>query len=231
MQTALPTGVDLSRFVQAAGLTIPNGYLDLDGAVYAAIEEWEERTGYAPFFTPASEQAVTRYYSPGDIIIPPNEPPMLDLMAGLLSVESFRVGVTSTDPGMTLTAGKDYRLAPANAPARQRPYTYVVFLSPFATFGNVGPNLPDSIQVTGRWGYWTSVHEAAWRAILCGAAARLAPQLSLAIRDGVARWGEGDVSNDYGSGGYLQSQANGWREEFERQSAFGGRFHRLRAVV
>jgi hypothetical protein len=231
MQTAMPTGVDLSRFIEGAGLTIPNGYLDLDGAVYSAIEEWEERTGFMPFFTPATDPSATRYYSPGSITIAPNDQPVLELGAGLLSVQTFMVGVTPTDPGKALTSVTDYILCPVNAPAKQKPFTYITFISPFAMFGNVGPMYPNSIQVTGRWGYWTSVPEAAWRAILCGAAARLAPQLSLAIRDGVARWTEGDVSNDYGSGGYLQSQVSSWREEFDRQSGFGGRFHRLRAVV
>jgi hypothetical protein len=231
MQTAMPTGVDLSRFIEGAGLTIPNGYLDLDGAVYSAIEEWEERTGYAPFFTPATDPTTARYYSPADITIAPNGQPVLELGAGLVSVSYLIVGETPNDPGTNLAQGTDYVLCPVNAPAKQKPFTYITFISPFAMFGNVGPMYPNSIHIAARWGYWTSVPEAAWRAILCGAAARLAPQLSLAIRDGVARWTEGDVSNDYGSGGYLQSQVTNWREEFERQSGFGGRFHRLRAVV
>lgn len=230
MQNAMPTGVDLSRFIEACGLPIPNGSIDLDGAVYAATEEWEERTGYTPFFSPTTDPTMTRYYAPSDIELSPNGAPTLDLAAGLLGIFTFKVGVTPTYAGTSLTLGTDYRFGPVNAPSRGRPYTYVVFLSPFAIFGNIGPEYPDSIQIAGRWGYWTSVPEAAFRAILCGAAARLAPQLSLAVRDGASRWTEGDVSNDYGSGGYLQSQVSSWREEFEKQSAVGSRFHRLRIV-
>jgi len=99
---------------------------------------------------------------------------VLALGGGLLSVSRILVGVSSSYAGYTLTAGEDYWLEPADAPYRGYPYTQVRF-----SWHRTG--LPQSVRITGVWGFCDSIGGDVWEAILARAAVLCYPQISLTV--------------------------------------------------
>lgn len=184
-RTAYPTAGDLQVLLTASGVLLDLSaggliYLDLEGAVTAARQQFEELTGR----TFLAYSQARRYDSPVNLR------GILDLRADLLSLESVTAG------GTALVSGRDFVLGPANADLNGRPWSWIEFIQLFRS--GLSPQIRQDIRVTGSWGYSAQVPEDVWQAILAGAAARVAPQIALGISRGLLLWREGDVMEEYG---------------------------------
>lgn len=147
-----PTDDDVKLLVAGSGVTLPAGFV-FAGYADAATQEFQQLTGFVPFLKDSSD--VERVYGPPGR----RASNVLELGAGLLSLTSLRVEVTSDQPsGRPLTQNRDFWLKPDNAAVEGRPYTWIKFLRP--VFG-----LPSSIVVAGRWGFGATVPDDAWEAI------------------------------------------------------------------
>lgn len=104
--------------------------------------------------------------------------------------------LTGTTAGSSLIAGTSYWLRPQNAPQFYRPYKYIEFQYP--QWGN-----PQSILVTGRFGFSTTVPEDAWQAILYMAALSLLPSVELLAAGGLESVKLGNDSFNFVKGGRL----------------------------
>lgn len=202
MPAAMPTHIELREYLMGAGvlesvLTDAQKSIDLSGTAAAAIADWERDTHWEPFLS--SGQDVTLTFSPGDVLYPPNELPMLDLDGGVLSVTSLTVGVTQTNPGTVLTQDTDFFLMPGRAPRKGKPYTYIEFYrANFASFGWMGAPVPNSIVLVGKTGYSLTVPDDVFQSVLYRGAKRLGPQLSAKF-GGLTGWSEADAKETYGA--------------------------------
>lgn len=228
---AWPTSDDLLEHLQAAGLvgTTPTSLqdlLDLEGAIQAAEDAWEDMTGYSPFVASATDS--TRRFLPS---FPARQDryPVLDLLAspsgsGLVAVPtSLTVDVTYTSAGTAYTNLQDYRLLPRDVTAGAQPYTAIEFLT-------APLNVSDGeVVIVGKWGYCTSANlpDLARRAGLALAALDLMPQLEPALARGLVRWTEGDVTKQYAEtsqgGTFWQSYAEKAAARFRRFRVGGTR--------
>lgn len=213
----MPTANDLWTFLIGAGLmaaspSAAQKALDLAGAASSAKDDFEQDIQYEPFLAGV---ASLRKYDPREVVYPPEEMPMLDLGGGLLSVTTFKVGVTATSPGLTLTLNQDYFLRPARAPQKNRPYTWIEFYRAVFPPGVIGAGYPDSIQITGPWGFAATVPDWAFQAALFKAGLRLIPSLALAINNGLIRWRRGDEEKQWGPHP-LTAQREDWQREYHQ---------------
>jgi hypothetical protein len=188
-----PDATELQNYLTAAGLmatpaTAMQGMLDLEDAIAAAIEQWDDATGYDPYLSTGVEEIrAFRSPAPGNI---------LELRSGLLMLTELRVDVTATvGSGTVYTNGTHFRLLPRDASQKVKPYTQVEFLwSP----GSPGWG---EIAIEGLWGYTTDgyLHSTSRRGVLAMAALELLPQINQAVGQGLLRWTEGDVTKQYGA--------------------------------
>jgi hypothetical protein len=171
-----PTSTNLEDYLQAAGLidltpTTAQGLLDLAGALAAAIERWDDLTGYWPFMSTGVDQK--RIYT----AFPLRD--VLDLDNGLLSLSAMIIDVTYTNSeGTQKTHLQHFKLMPRNAPELGKPYTYIEWLWPMQTVSD------SEIEITGKWGYCLEANlpDSAKRGVLALAALELMPQLQSWIR-------------------------------------------------
>lgn len=188
-----PTVAEFQVFLTAAGImaSTPTDLqllLDLDGALDAAVEEFNDRTRYWPFLSTGIDEA-RRFI--GD----PLAPRYLDLNGGLLTLTSLITNVTYTNSAGTLeTQTLNFRLCPRDAVQRGRPYTYVEFLSDPAYVDD------GEVLITGTWGFTTAANlpDSARRAVMAIASITLLPQINQAATQGLLRWREGDVEKQFG---------------------------------
>ena len=212
---AYAAGSDVQAFLSAIpNLTIPPG-LDFDGAIGSAIEEFESRSGWLPFFS--SGQTETRTYDPPG---PPTgqQGYLLALRGGdqVLHVDPILTFVSLTVGGVAYAGGPgvsqpQFVLKPFNAPAYKKPYTQIEFVVP--VFG-----APQSIAITGVFGRCLVLHADVNPALIAKAAAILHPQIGLSISGGRALRKAGDEEEQYtrGQGTQpLQEQAGAWDDQFE----------------
>ena len=161
--TALPTAQDVRNHLARLPKPITlNSAYDVESDLTSAIAEWDRLT-YRPFFQTSNTPVAVPFDPPG-----PNQrgsyrggDTRLPLRNGLLSVTSVYVGVNEADgqDGNLLVAGSDYWLYPSDAPSKNEPFTEIEFA--FARRG-----LPQSIVVTGIWGYCQGeIPDDAWKAI------------------------------------------------------------------
>lgn len=180
-----PTGTDLENYLQAAGLvsdplTDAQELFDFDGAIEAAIAQWNDETHYWPFLS-TGLPTVRVFNAPYGRL--------LDLNGGLLSLEWLSIDVAATNSyGTRQTNLSDFTLQPSDAPSRGRPYTYIEFEG-----WQGGDNR--SIEVYGIWGFTldANLSAKAKRGVLAMAALDLLPQiLTLQSRGGLTELQEGD---------------------------------------
>lgn len=180
-----PSGFDLKRYLRSLNC-IPAESLEAAlagmrcGAKVAAAQKlFERQTGWQPFLADPAD--VTRSFDPPGTQGGPwtsGGERALFLNAGLLAVTSLKTNVSTTYAGDLLTIDEDYWLEPTEAAIVGTPYTEVRFVS--RQWGG-----PHSIQITGRWGYASTLPEDAWDAILKKAASLCVPELTLQISRGI----------------------------------------------
>lgn len=149
MRSAWPVAAELTTYATGMGVTVPTGAVLAD-YVASAIAEWEDVTGWRPFLGATS--STTRAYTPPDGYL-------LDLRGGFTSITAIRVGVSASSTGTLLVESTDYWLWPEDAVVGRRPYWGVKFAA--AQFGQ-----PNSITVAGKRGYYPSIDEDAYMAVL-----------------------------------------------------------------
>lgn len=141
-----PTGDDVKKFLQGAGLPVPSAAL-LDQSAAFAAAEFETLVSWSPYL--ASTETTSRRYDPPEWDGP------LDLRGAWVEVTEVLVGVSATYAGTALTEGTDYLLSEDGDELR--------FLT------GVSGGLM-SVQVTGRRGKVLGVPSDVFQAVLGRAA-------------------------------------------------------------
>ena len=125
--------------------------------IAAAIDEFEHRTGWSPFWSPANTSSTRslvvearRFASSG----------VVGLNAGLLRLDS--VAINGVAVPLNNTA---FRAHPSDAIERGKPLTRLQFLSLWAARFSWSSR-PVEIAVTGRWGYCTEIPHDVWGNVL-----------------------------------------------------------------
>lgn len=213
----LPTVEDLKDYLIAAGLysdppSAIQSRLDLEGALDAAVDRWEDLTHYHPFMSTGNVNE-TRYFDPPSANL-------LDLDGGLLQLVALateqQYDATAND---SLSAGvsqqnlRDFRLKPLNAAAKGKPYTYM-------EIGWYPRGVTGSIAVTGEWGFCTSatMPAGARRGILALAADLLMPQISFQVsRGGLSMLQRGDETKRWD----LSTLAELWKTDLQGALTMG----------
>lgn len=204
IRTAWPSVVDVVSYMVGAGmvdsvLTEAQHHLDFQLAVDSAVAELEDATDYSPF--KMDETDVVRKYTPTGT-------KLLQFRAGLLSLTSLVVGVSSGFSGTTLTVDEDFWLGPENAAVKRMPYLWAEFRRPLH-------GIERSIWVTGKWGRWTSIDPRAYEAVIVKAASKLATQVAAEATGGMISWTEADsTSEKYGADGAFGPQIAAWDKRF-----------------
>jgi hypothetical protein len=197
-RAAWPTGTALRDFLAGANIVAspPAGdalLIDYDGAADAALERFEDQTGYHPFMAAAAD--ATLYYTP-------DRTDVLDLEGGVAAaLTSLTVGYSPTSTGTALTVNEDYWLMPLNAIVEGRAANYI-------RFGAVQHGLPRSIVVVGKFGFCANaaIPEAAYQTVLYLAALEVAPQVQAMLSSGgLTKLTEGDVTYEYGAGALIET--------------------------
>lgn len=165
MKSAWPTSEEVLAILGTTGLNFQALTPALvDNAVAAAVTHLESKSGYRPFLSDGLQ--TTR-----DFILTDN---ILTLDGGLLEPTSLIVG--TIEYSMVNDLGLYFHLRPDNAPARNLPFTYIVFVGYWFTAGLYGPM---DVQVTGAWGFGKTIPDEVWNAVLMSAAARLLSLLAV----------------------------------------------------
>jgi hypothetical protein len=195
--TAYPAYTDVQ--VLLSNLTNPivlGSNFDGSSQVNAAIAEWERRTRYRPFFQSDTTDQVTYTLDPPGVDKRGTRIGgawILRLPTGLLTCQSVAIGVNQADDdsGDLLTLYQDYWLEPSTAPNVGEPFTQI-------RFGVVQRGLPQSIQVTGVWGYCSgTIPDDAWLGILNLAAAAVLAEVREGISAGWITITDVDQSQSY----------------------------------
>lgn len=235
---AWPASSDVLAFLTSTGLFAPalasgglataladlsdQALMEIDVAVQT-VQEW---TGWIPFL--AAEQ--TRTFDPPG---PEKGPALylsglsnmggdnrLFLRCGLISLTDGHGAAAATITtcltadnrvGRTLTLGRDFWLMPGSSPQYNRPYTMIKFRT--VQYGE-----PQSIAVTGLWGFAQALPSPVWRSAVKLAAAALAPLVDLRVNRGMLSRKAGDEEERYSGGrdaGPVAAAAAQWREDAE----------------
>ena len=201
-KSAYPAQADLEAYMTAAG--IPIGTLDTASFIAAGISDFEKRVR-RKMLAPAG--TVQRNYDP-----PTDQTGYLDLaqdLASLTSVVYFPYGAPA---GETWVQDVDFWVRPYNAAADGKPYLGLElkrrFMSPLL------PAMHKSIQVTGRWGYGTSIPEDAWRAMIYRALVLLHPSAAWSISGGRQEAWDTGVRRIYGVD-VAAGERTAWETAFE----------------
>lgn len=197
MAREVPTGVDLERFLIAAGMlgltpSVREQYLDLDTAADAAYEAFQDAVKIKPFL--AETTATTRYYdAPGGPYVPIH--PYVTI-THIYTKGTFETSSTSH------TRYQDWEIGD------EAPYRRVLL--------NGYIEGPRRIGITGRRGWADDLPARVFNGLLAYAAGVIIqPSVAAAINAGAISWQEGDVSEKYGAVGAYSAQAEVWRREYE----------------
>lgn len=209
--TQYPAGIDLIQRLKNIGLSgvvssnddvIAGINMDADSIMLAAVSEFEYETDYVPFL--AGSQDTTRSYDPsgperrhsGHVYsVIRGGSKYLEIDGGLVSLTSVVTGITFDDTGtpqtgITRVLNRDFTIRPENAPARNRPYEWIEFFFPMYGMAN-------SIQITGKFGFCTTLPAQVWRAILDRGVAIVLNDTTPAVNNGVIRWQEADSAEAF----------------------------------
>jgi hypothetical protein len=164
-KSALPTATDLTNLFSSVGITL-SGSFDAASVMASAITTWNRNTGYNPFFQASNTALAIPFDPPG-----PDATRMtrggrqrLLLTNGLISLTSLYVGVNAAggSSGTQLILGQDFWLYPNDAQTASNPGPYTRI-----DFAYVQRGLPQSVVVTGVWGYGlNTIPDDAWEGIL-----------------------------------------------------------------
>lgn len=238
----MPTGNDIRAFAQASGfvdtpLSIAQGAIDWNQAAAEALATWETGTKYSPFLAESVDS--TSIYSPLQNGRKPTTSGYnnfnygyssaggsnrLFFAAGYISVTSVIVNITTTFVGTTLTQGSDYYLTPVIAPSASRPYTGLQFLSNI--YGT-----PNSINVIGKRGYWTTVPDDAWGAVVRLAMIELMPGFEVLKSGGAFRTKQANLDVQWRSTGAGASFFSGQTAIYAKYVDNSMSNHRRRSIV
>lgn len=218
-QAAWPDAAAVSAYLAGINFTVPSG---VTVAVYlgAAITEWERKTGYEPFLA-AAPATTRRFDPPGASDVSGwwsyrGGRRVLNLKAGLVTLTSVYTHASLDDDGNELDIDEDFWLLPLNANVKSRPYTEIEFRSPL--FGHAA-----SVEVTGTWGFFSTIPDDAYLAVLQQAAGNIVRATTVGLMDGLSAWDEGDVKEKYDLDA-LTKRANAWQSDFDKVVA---RYKRL----
>lgn len=212
---AYPTAAQIEGFIASLGILSSDDLtallvnLDLAAIAEAAQSAWEADTGWRPFLRDASP--VSRRFDPPG----PNRTwwlrggaHRLELGAGLLEATAFVTGYSASDAGDAVTVEDDYWLLPVNAAIEGLPYTTIDFLP--AAWG-----MPQSVRITGYWGYSATIPADAWAAILRQGALLAYSEITLQRTGGMVGWSEADVKEQYDLTP-LEKHREAWQNQWER---------------
>lgn len=192
-----PDAVEFKSFLTLAGLLTDanvslENLLDLEDLIAAAVERWNEATGYVPFLSTGDAQEIRTFPSP----FPARILDLAPYQGGLVGFTSLTVGVTSTiSSGTVYTTDYHFRLLPRDAAQRKKPWTQIEFLySP-------GSPWDGEVDIKGEWGYCTEANlpRSVRRAVMAMAALDCLPLLQPQFASGLVRWTEGDVTKQFAS--------------------------------
>lgn len=186
MKSAWPTGAEIREYVEQTlqgGVSDGLESLDWDAVAGAALETWENATGFTPFMAATAES--TRRF----------DPPVsarLDLRGGLVVAPSeVRSGVTSTYTGEVVDSDY-YWFLPRDYAERGRPIEWIEFDWPQAGGKR-------SISVKGYWGFCANgqIPDGAWLGVLHAGLSVAIPLILRGTAYGTRRLSEGDVSYEF----------------------------------
>lgn len=203
-KSAWPTGNELVAFMG----TVPGfgcdalGYEDAGDIVASVVSELERKTGRTPFLAASSPS--TRTFDPPD-----GRSGQFVLDVHACAVVSVTAYVSGTNLGQILTLGSDYVLEDPNAVALGIPYRRIRFFTPPG-------HLPQSVQVSARWGYATIPLDV-WRAVRKMAAAEAIEQRS-SIAGALKREKIGDREREYAASS-SDSNVSNLAEAFQKEFA------------
>lgn len=200
-RSAPPTAAELQTALQAAGIfaippTARQALFDLQGALDAALEDFQHRTGINPLIA-EEEDSVRRYDPPGPYYKNKYWTVGGDRLTLLLRppYQSITEVKVYDDPsvvsdGQVLVEDRDYVLEPPNR-IENTQITGVRF-----RFAIVGGR--QSVVITGACGFWAEfIPEDVWQALMAGAMARVLQDLRAGITSKPTDWKEGDSAEKY----------------------------------
>lgn len=213
--TAYPTGTEVGAFIESLGILTGEELAALStGTTLADLAEaardaWEADTGWRPFLKDVAD--VSRRFDPPG----PNRrgltrggANLLTLEAGLLDVTTIVTGYANTDAGNAVLVEDDYFLGPANAGVDGRPYTAIDLL-------RAGWGAPQSLRITGKWGYSSVIPADAWEAIKRQAASQGFSEVLMQLTGGMVNWHEADIVEQYDVK-FLVGQQEAWERQWMR---------------
>lgn len=219
-----PDVAEFTSFLQASGLygltsaTAAQAKLDLQGALDAAVNMWNDLTHFWPFMS-TGNLSEERYLeqAPGSII---------DLNGGLVGFSNLMTELhydaaateSSLTSGFTPVLERDFHLAPRDARYRRKPWTWIQ--TDWVTTG------PVPVRVMGEWGFCTEADlpSSARRAVMALAALELLPQIQRQImQGGLKRLTRGDETKEWAA---LDSIGKDWQGLIDKALASG--FTRIR---
>lgn len=204
--TTYPTDADVQALVQSLGVTLPSGII-FDGSGAAAAQEWERLTGRIPFLNPST--VTTRTFEvPGAKSTHNSVLPIkgggrrLPLQGGVISISSVTV------EGQNKVVGSDVYPGPVNNPAIGKPYDYLEFAVP--QYGQIR-----SVQVTGKFGFSSTLNELQFLSIVRLGAARIMDDVRVmfAANPELIRTTDKEIRFPQ-----LEKAINLWRQEAEREA-------------
>lgn len=191
-----PTSSEFAHFLIASGMmsqsvTALQGFLDLDGAIEAAVDRWNDLTGYWPFLSTGDATEYRDFASPNSGV--------LDFDSGLVAFTSLTtaneyLAFGSLQGGEEQLNVRDFRLQPMDAPQKKKPWTWAQ-----TGWWGAGGGI---IRVTGEWGYCNEANlpEAARRAVMALAAQQISPQIEAVRRQGgLVKLQRGDETKQWGA--------------------------------
>ncbi|MEO7716255.1 MAG: hypothetical protein ABIY70_08625 [Capsulimonas sp.] len=201
---AHPTGGDLKKFWDGTGIVCdwaetPFNRIDLDDKIKDAVALMESGTG-RKFIA----QLGTRTYDP-----PRGPRGFLSLGQDLCSDPDLESSILITAAGAQLTLGQTCFLGPENSDNDGLPWS----LLEISMLGTPAYSARRSVSITGYWGYSARMPDDVWSAELAMAALAMAPQVELALTNGVAKIE--DVVYASGSFTPLSTQIALWRQKFD----------------
>lgn len=201
-KSAYPTQADLESFLTAAGFTV--GTLDTSTAIAAGIAEFEARARRKML---AAASASTRYFDP-----PAGLPRGLLDFEGDLATLTGVVYRPQAGTAEMLVQNTDFVLLEYNIAGAPDATGYwgAEFLRRWSL--PLSFSLRRSVEVTGRWGYGTSMPDDAWLAMVARAASLLAPSKGFSLSGGRVRTEDSGVERVYG-----EDPVAGARRAWERQ--------------
>ncbi|MBI1332703.1 MAG: hypothetical protein GC165_07465 [Armatimonadetes bacterium] len=180
--SAFPTQAEVEAFLTSVSASF--GSYDCSGDLAAAIGIVERETGWLPFLMDAAD--VTRTFDPPMLSVQgfasPNNGLMVPLRAGLLSVTSVVVDSTP------LVQNQDFWLEPSY----RLPWSWIKFRTTY-----IAP--PQSLAITGKWGYSATVPDDLWTAVRDYAAYHALSNLQAStLASPLDSWTEADIKENYG---------------------------------